>query len=203
MLQDSRLDSLLPPEETVELATSLKQRGLPLDLVARMRPWYLTFNLGTLTCETRLIRAGRGFLDQSIAQKALDKKITLVGLETPLEQLQAFARVPDAFMLEALRRSLTLPYSNDDQLETEIDLYKAHDIGKIIALGDFFLADQAIAQSYTQYVVTDRNKIMAERAKPYLDKGRAMIAVGAAHLPGDEGLVELLRKQGFTVTAAD
>jgi len=52
-------------------------------------------------------------------------------------------------------------------------------------------------------VITDRNKVMAERAKPYLDKGRTMIAVGAAHLPGDDGLVELLRRQGFTVTAVN
>ncbi|KAA0698682.1 TraB/GumN family protein [Neorhizobium sp. P12A] len=203
MLQDDRLDHLLPPEETVELATSLKQHGVPLDLVARMRPWFLMLNLEMPTCETRLMKAGRDVLDQAIAKKALDKKIALVGLETPLEQFQAIARVPDALMLEAVRRSFAIPYSNDDQLETVIDLYKVHDIGKIIALSNVFGAGESVAQSYTQYVLTDRNKIMAERAKPYLDKGRAMIAVGSAHLAGDEGLVELLRKQGFTVTAAD
>jgi uncharacterized protein YbaP (TraB family) len=42
---------------------------------------------------------------------------------------------------------------------------------------------------------------MAEHAAPILANGNVFMAVGALHLPGDQGLVELLRKQGFTVTA--
>ena len=42
---------------------------------------------------------------------------------------------------------------------------------------------------------------MAERAAPILAGGNVFIAVGALHLPGNEGLIELLRKQGFTLTA--
>jgi uncharacterized protein YbaP (TraB family) len=42
---------------------------------------------------------------------------------------------------------------------------------------------------------------MAERAAPILAGGNVFMAVGALHLPGKDGLVELLRRQGFTVTA--
>jgi uncharacterized protein YbaP (TraB family) len=44
---------------------------------------------------------------------------------------------------------------------------------------------------------------MAERALPFLEEGGAFIAVGALHLPGEAGLVELLRAKGYTVTAED
>ena len=44
---------------------------------------------------------------------------------------------------------------------------------------------------------------MAEGSKPHLEKGNAFIAVGALHLPGEEGLIELIRKQGYTVTRID
>jgi hypothetical protein len=44
---------------------------------------------------------------------------------------------------------------------------------------------------------------MAREAKPFLDKGDAFIAVGALHLPGTEGLVEQLRRDGYTVTRLD
>jgi uncharacterized protein YbaP (TraB family) len=42
---------------------------------------------------------------------------------------------------------------------------------------------------------------MAQRAAPVLATGDAFIAVGALHLPGEEGLVELLRAQGYRLTA--
>jgi uncharacterized protein YbaP (TraB family) len=38
---------------------------------------------------------------------------------------------------------------------------------------------------------------------PHLDKGGAYIAVGALHLPGKSGLIELLRAAGYTVTAVE
>jgi uncharacterized protein len=52
-------------------------------------------------------------------------------------------------------------------------------------------------------VVNKRNQLMAERALPLLADGNAFIAVGSAHLPGEQGLVELLRKAGYEVTAVD
>ena len=44
---------------------------------------------------------------------------------------------------------------------------------------------------------------MAREAKPFLDKGGAFVAVGALHLPGDAGVIEMLRKDGYTLTRAD
>ena len=40
---------------------------------------------------------------------------------------------------------------------------------------------------------------MAERMQQYLQQGKAFIAVGALHLPGKEGLLNLLEQQGYTV----
>jgi len=42
---------------------------------------------------------------------------------------------------------------------------------------------------------------MADRAEPYIKKGSTFIAVGAAHLPGKEGVIGLLRKKGYKVIA--
>jgi uncharacterized protein YbaP (TraB family) len=64
--------------------------------------------------------------------------------------------------------------------------------------------DESDKEGYAAFekrIITDRNHVMAERASTYLAKGGAFMAVGALHLPGEEGLVELLRKQGFTVTS--
>jgi uncharacterized protein YbaP (TraB family) len=41
---------------------------------------------------------------------------------------------------------------------------------------------------------------MADRADPMLAKGNVFLAVGALHLIGDEGVVELFKKKGYTAT---
>jgi hypothetical protein len=42
---------------------------------------------------------------------------------------------------------------------------------------------------------------MLQRMQPRLEEGQAFIAVGALHLPGNKGLIQLLRQQGYNVSA--
>jgi uncharacterized protein YbaP (TraB family) len=49
-------------------------------------------------------------------------------------------------------------------------------------------------------LINPRNQVILERALPLIENGNTFIAVGAAHLPGDKGLVELFRKAGYEVT---
>jgi uncharacterized protein len=52
-------------------------------------------------------------------------------------------------------------------------------------------------------MITGRNRTMADKAAPLLDRGSAFMAVGALHLPGPTGLIELFRTAGYTVTAVN
>jgi len=58
-----------------------------------------------------------------------------------------------------------------------------------------------VAQSFRKQGITLRNIEMARRAQPLIDKGETLIAVGALHLPGDKGMVTLLRAHGNRVEA--
>lgn len=49
-------------------------------------------------------------------------------------------------------------------------------------------------------VLNNRNDVMARRLDSLGKTGSVFCAVGAAHLPGDSGVLNLLRKRGFTVT---
>ena len=49
------------------------------------------------------------------------------------------------------------------------------------------------------YLVDERNLDFTETAIPLLTQGRAVIAVGVFHLPGEKGLVNLFREAGFRV----
>jgi uncharacterized protein YbaP (TraB family) len=60
--------------------------------------------------------------------------------------------------------------------------------------------DPRLQAHFEQVGVIERNHTMVRRALPWLQEGGLLIAVGALHLPGEQGLVELLRDQGMTVT---
>ena len=49
-------------------------------------------------------------------------------------------------------------------------------------------------------LIKNRNEKWIATLTPLLDKGNAFIAVGALHLPGDDGLIKLLRKEGYKVS---
>ena len=51
----------------------------------------------------------------------------------------------------------------------------------------------------TQSLVSDRNRDWMKHILTYIKNKSTFIAVGAAHLPGEEGLIQLLRDAGYTV----
>lgn len=56
------------------------------------------------------------------------------------------------------------------------------------------------ADRFIDIMLTQRNKHWLPGLRKFLDEGRAVVLVGAGHLPGQNGLVELLRADGYTVT---
>jgi hypothetical protein len=58
----------------------------------------------------------------------------------------------------------------------------------------------ALAQRYTDRLLNYRNRRMVERMMPYMEQRSAFVAVGALHLPGEQGVLRLLERQGYRVT---
>jgi len=89
---------------------------------------------------------------------------------------------------------------------TGFHLYLTGQLGLMMAwdtayMQAFFGAEKGarIAGLVNGYLVAERNRRFLETAQPLLEEGGAVLAVGAFHLPGPEGMVALLREAGFTV----
>ncbi|MDK4739749.1 MULTISPECIES: TraB/GumN family protein [unclassified Rhizobium] len=208
MLTDgSTISQHLSPEENAKLEAGLKQRGVSLATVAHMQPWLISSSFEMTGCEVRRKTAGMKFLDQKLASDAIASGKQVKGLETLAEQAKAMSDLPIELHVKSLIQTLELGDKINDVNETMTDLYLAGNIGAIVPMLKNIVPDQNLSDddtaAFEQRIILDRNKVMAERAAPILAKGNAFIAVGALHLVGDQGLVELLRKQGFTVTAAN
>ncbi|MBR0554178.1 TraB/GumN family protein [Ciceribacter sp. L1K23] len=186
------------------LEEGLRDRGLSLAAVSRMKPWILAGFVALPACELARKASGASFLDKKIAEDAVAAGKTVKGLETLEEQLAAMGELPLSFHIEALLETLALGDRMQDVMSTMTDLYVSGDIGMTMpmlkAVTDSHSGSDGSYAAFEQRIVTDRNHVMANRSMPILKEGNAFIAVGALHLPGEEGLVELLRKQGFTVS---
>jgi hypothetical protein len=201
----STISKYLSPEDNARLEAGLKQRGIPLSAVSRMRPWMISSVVALPACEIARKTKGAQFLDQKIAVDAAAAGKQVKGLESLAEQLQAMADLPVEFHLKSLIETLQLGDKMNDVIETMTDLYLSGNVGMTMPMLKTVTPDGEDAESdyaaFEQRIILDRNKVMAERAAPILANGNVFIAVGALHLSGNEGLIELLRKQGFTVTA--
>jgi uncharacterized protein YbaP (TraB family) len=108
--------------------------------------------------------------------------------------------------MKALVSVVKYPQYTSDMMETTLQLYLRGDIGLVLPAGRFFAPEHDAADFtdmalFEEKLITMRNHNMAERGAPILARGNVFMAVGALHLTGDEGLVELLRKKGYAVTA--
>lgn len=170
---------------------------------SKFRPYMLAISLSFAPCE--LARQAEGFesLDADIAATALGDGKTVVGLETLLDQFTSMSDMPMPQQVDMLMQAIELRPQVDDYKETLIGLYLAQETGLLLAWSRATTVehgDQATWDSFKNLLIDTRNKRMAERAVPILDEGNAFMAVGALHLPGETGLVELLRKAGYKVT---
>ena len=208
LFSDGRgLDQLLSPEEFARTAKALGAQGFPEAMAAMVKPWTAALFLAVSPCEAQRGKSGLKALDVHLFERAKQRGIKIVGLETGVEQLRSISAIPEAEQIRWLKASVKLYDRSEDMMETMLRLYQARQIGGAFALS-IALADMPEFDAQTNAVIerelsTRRNHRMAERTAPLLAEGGAFIAVGALHLIGREGLVELLRGRGYTVTAVE
>jgi uncharacterized protein YbaP (TraB family) len=201
--QDNLFDHLSEDEARL-VKEGLAERGIPVSAVMRMKPWLLSAMVAMPECERLRKAAGMQVLDVRLAKDARAAGKPVLGLETMVEQLEAMASLTLDFHMEALVETLQLGDRLDDAIETLIVLYERGEPAMFWPALRAVLAsnsgDEADYAAFEEAMVIARNRSMAERAIPIAGKGGAFIAVGALHLPGEQGLVALLREQGLTLT---
>ena len=201
------LASMLPPDQGLKdfLDESAYRRtvaamagyGYPEAAVARLKPWVVLTTLSTPRSR------GGEILDLVLFTRAdgLGKRIH--GLETVAEQVAVLDQIPIEDQIAALKDTL----DHLDQLEKVFnDLYDAYlsrNLTRLVELSDEHLhfGDREAGEALMKRLIDERNRRMVERLQKRLREGGAFIAVGALHLPGEAGLIALLRAQGLKVTA--
>lgn len=177
--------------------------GTPPEFARRLKLWFLAVLAATPLCEAKRAALALPEVDMFLADAAREAGLRVVGLETAAEQVDAITAIGPELSATLLVLAARDPQLNDDVYATLIALYRQSRPADILAVadvaGDMTPAERAAQDEFTRGLLVGRNAHMIERARPLLAEG-AFIAVGALHLSGRDGLIERLRREGFTVT---
>ena len=192
-----------PDLDRAAVETLIASLGYPVSFAHHLKLWFVAILASTPTCETKREAAGLQVVDEFLMQEAKIAGVRVVGLETGQEQMDAVASItPDvsAALLTAAARNGAL---NDDVYATTLKLYVEGRPADVVAVGDLVgdmsQKERDASDAFTRLLLVQRNATMVARAEPLLHEG-VFIAVGALHLPGKDGLIERLRRAGYTVT---
>ena len=183
------LSDLYDADDWAVIKGALQEKLGPMAVVAqRMKPVAVA---GLLMLDEMEATASTT-IDQFLWKEAQASGCTTRGIESMAEQLAVLDSMPPSILLEVVTEG-----ASDDSVLMELrNAYVREDLEMISDLID----SVSSVEAFMQQLNDNRNVIMAERFAPLLEEGNVFIAVGTAHLPGSQGVLELLRKRGYSVT---
>ncbi len=201
---DTSLQDLLSPSDYEKVKTyfsnNAKGLTLPFSMLDKMKPFFAasTLQQGHLPCE------GMAVMEQVIMSEAKQYKKNIKGLETMSYQAGILDSIPYKLQAEQLVRYIDEEEKeNNDAAEETLQMLKAYNEQDLKKLEAMINKSDIGISSFTELLLYKRNRNWVKKLKDLLPAKSLLIAVGAGHLPGEEGVIELLRKEGYTVEPVD
>lgn len=186
------LAQLISPAAYSKSRHQLRQRfNLDLDAIQHLPPLLLT----TLISEKMLSAGVREALDIQLWMLAKNQGLSVQGLESVEEQAKIYAGIPILFQIRQLKK-LILNLSGSFKSLAKIEsAYFRDDLASLYRLSHKHLGKTK------KIILYDRNLIMAQRIKAKMDDptSASFFSIGAAHLPGQKGVLRLLKAYGLQV----
>lgn len=190
------LESELDPSTWNDFSAHVLERGIDPADFQTMKPWMAALNLTMLELAASGYLANKG-LDAYFSNRAARDGKERVPLETVDLQVSLFADLTERQSLAFLRYTLVDLQTMIPQLDELSRQWRAGDVAPV---------ERLLLEGFREFpdvferMVTDRNQAWMTPIEMLLAGDRdALVVVGALHLVGEGGLVEMLRDRGYTV----
>lgn len=192
---------LLTSEEEALIDSALQaELGLTLANVQYMRPNVIAM-IYEMTVRERVLKSKAGDMAMDsyfqVAGSELGKMV--YGLETVDDQLKMLLR---SITIERQAEILVETIRNTNDIITEnAKLDSLYVKGDLEGLYEMLIETEDMTEAEKFLLVDERNHDWLPKIEKHIKQEPCFIAVGALHLPGNDGLINLLRKAGYKVKA--
>lgn len=189
------LSSLLSKEEYNTVNAFFKKQGMPLALFDKIKPAFLTV-IASMDMDPNALKNGTiKSYEMELAEIAKDKQMKMGGLETIEYQMSMFDSIPYEIQAKELVKSIKESEGGSDELEMLTKLYKEQNL---MAMDSMFQLEEVMGD--TELLLDNRNKNWIPLIIKEATLQPTVFAVGAGHLTGKNGVISLLRHEGYTLT---
>lgn len=193
------LSAMLPPEGAARLRDVAKSANYPVEALDRLRPWFVSLMIANFSFAATGQTAEHGV--ETGLMQALDLGDTqaeLAFLETPEQQIRPMSELPDTVQVAMLMDAL-MPQVRDRPSPDITTLWLEGDQEEIEEAVNGAIRD--LAPALYDVILVRRNLNWTIQIEDLLDQeGVFLIAAGAAHFPGPDGVVSMLRNRGHSVS---
>ena len=198
------LPRLLPEPLMRKLALRLRGNPAALAEIKKTRPWLAALLVETYDSLAAGLQTEYG-TEAQLENVYLPTRGKIVGLETLAEQMRAFTNLTLAEQREMLAQDLAqTPAQNMDDVKALHRLWRVGDADAIAAWAaaksERLARTPAVARALDDRILYERNRRFVTRMIALAGPNRPIfVAIGALHLGGAKGVLNLLRVRGFTV----
>ncbi len=189
----------LSPETYNALKRYTDKAGLTLQAMNKMRPWTVMLQLGMAEMQ-RLGYSPELGIDKHFLDRAKQERKHISALETIQEQMALLSRDDKPYQEKLLRYTLSSMSDTEPMLNKLSASWKNGDAKAMEKMFLLCIQDDASLKDIYDDLITKRNYKMTMRIEAYLKSDRDyFVVVGAGHVIGKEGIVDLLEKRGYKV----
>jgi uncharacterized protein len=194
------LQGLLGEPRYQRVSAAAADLGLPADVIDRQAPWVIGIELADLEYVHLGFDPEHGVEEQLVRRAQADSKPT-AGLETLDEELGALATLSRENQLRLIDQTLSELKDSPAEVQQVLSAWRRGATADLAAL---------LSDEYREFpalygpLVTERNRRWLPQIEQLLNgRENGLVVVGALHLVGDGGLLELLRKDGYAPRQLD
>ncbi len=195
LIEDNKtLEDILTKDQWEYLQKYLKDSadmsGIKVTLFKRIKPFYFSSLI------LKEMMHDEESYEETFAKMADKKKMQKVGLELITEQLAILDSVPMDQQVKALMDGISNGKSPKREFQRLIDIYKHQDLNGM----SLMMKEEAPGiDQFEERFLNRRNRNWVPKIEQMAKENATFFAVGAAHLGGEQGVIALLRKKGYTL----